>query len=134
MFKTATRIALATITLALMGAAHADPQTVTVVGAAATPLRGLFPSEGAAIVGTYRLSDGRAMVLRQRGRAIVADLDGVPTTRLMAGAAGTLYAADDSMRLRFDNDAQTEEAAVTVSLRTGGANVVTLASARTTVR
>lgn len=134
MFKSSIRIALGTLAIALMGTAHAGPETVTVTGAAPAPLRGLFPSEGDAVVGTYRMADGRTMVLRQRGRVILAKLDGVPTTRLLAGEAGTLRSADDSMRLRFDKDPQNDAAAVTVSLRVDDANVVTLASAKATVR
>jgi hypothetical protein len=134
MFKSSTRIALGTLAIALVGAAYAGPETVTVTGAAPAPLRGLFPSEGDAVVGTYRMADGRAMVLRQRGRVILANLDGVPTTRLLAGERGTLQSADDSMRVRFDQDPKNDAAAVTVSLRVDGANVVTLASAKTVVR
>jgi hypothetical protein len=118
----------------MMGAAHAGPETVTVTGPAATPLRGLFPNEGDAVVGEYRMADGRVMVLRQRGRVILANLDGVPTTRLLAGESGILQAADDSMRLRFDNDAKNDSTAVTVSLRSDGGNAITLASIKATGR
>jgi hypothetical protein len=134
MFASQTRIAFAALTLALMGVAHAGPETVTVTGPAAKPLRGLNPSEAEAIVGAYRMSDGRLMVLKQRGRAIVANLDGVPLTRLLAGEAGTLQAADDSMRMRFETDPQTETTAVTVSLRVDGNSPVTLAAAKSTLR
>lgn len=130
MDKSSIRIALSALVMAVVGAAHAGPETVTVTAPAATPLRGLFPSEGDAVVGEYRMSDGRLMVLRQRGRVILANLDGVPTTRLLAAEGGTLQSADDSMRLRFDNDPKADTTAVTVSLRADGANVVTLASVK----
>ena len=134
MFISQTRLAFAACTLALMGAVHAAPETVTVTGTAPTPLRGLSLSEGDAVTGVYQMSDGRTMVLKQRGRAIVADLDGVPLTRLLAAAGGTLQSADDSMRLRYETDPLDSAATVvTVSLRQGSASPVNLAAARSTV-
>ncbi len=135
MFTSQTRMAFAACTLALMGAAHAGPETITVTGPSPTPLRGLSPSEGDAVAGVYQMSDGRTMVLRQRGRAVVADLDGVPLTRLLAAAGGTLQSADDSMRLRYETDPHDSTATVvTVSLRQGSANPVNLAAAKSTLR
>ncbi len=131
MLKSSTRIALFAFVMALMGGAHAGPETVTVTGAAATPLRGLMPYEGDAVAGAYRLSDGRMLMLRQRGRVMVADLDGLPLTRLLASEGGSLQAADDSMRLRFASDPKSDETLVTVSLRDDGDKVLTLAAAKT---
>jgi len=124
MTKTTTRflflaVAAAAALAALGPVQAAEPASVEIT---ASPLRGLNPSEGEAITGEYKMSDGRSMKLRQRGRVIVADLDGEPLTRLLAqtSASGVqLQAADGSMLMKFsDNDADTARN-VTVTLVRG---------------
>ena len=127
MLNSSSRIALAVFAAALMGAAQAGPNTVPITAPADNSLRGVSPFLGETVAGHYRMFDGRIMVLKQRGSTIVANLDGVPLTPLMATSNGGLRAANDSMRISFA-PAKDDTTLVTVSLRVDGSAPFTLAA------
>ena len=125
MTKTSTRIALAFLAVAAMGAAHAGMESIVVIALAAAALPSVDPTDRQAIGGTYQMADGRTLVLRSRGtQAMVAELDGVPSTVLRVQGT-TLRSADKSMAMRFNRDGDT--VITTVTLAVDG-QVQTLAS------
>jgi hypothetical protein len=127
MFTTSTRIALAVAAAAVMGVAQAGTDSVAIT-ADASALRPVTLSQGDLVVGTYQMSDGRKLVLKQRGRALSADLDNVPLTRLMASGTSSFRSADDGMRLSFVVNPATDTTDITVTLRADGGAPVALAS------
>jgi hypothetical protein len=73
----------------------------------ATALRPLFPREAQGVVGTYRLSDGRSLSLRQHGGAVVARLGREPAAKLLAAPTATgwqLQAPDGHLQISFELD------------------------------
>lgn len=129
MLNSSSRIALAVFAAALMGAAQAGPNIVPITAPAENSLRGVSLFLGETVAGHYRMFDGRIMVLKQRGSTIVANLDGVPLTPLMATSNGGLRAANDSMRISFaPANAKDDTTLVTVSLRVDGSAPFTLAA------
>jgi hypothetical protein len=91
-------------TAATTALAADEVQSIQVTGSA---LRPLFPREAQGVVGTYRLSDGRSLSLRQHGGAVVARMSGEPRAKLLlAQTAGgwQLQAPDGHMQIGFDLD------------------------------
>ncbi len=110
----------ASVALAQTGAAQAGSETVTVTAPAAYVLPVRSADDRAYIAGSYQLSDGRRLSLRTRGRAMVAELDGLPSTELRPEGMTTLSSADKRMTLRFNRD-RDDNPLVTVSLAVDGA-------------
>jgi hypothetical protein len=113
MTKLFTRTVIAALAATAMGAAVAGTEVVEVT---AGPLRGVFPAEADNVVGAYRMSDGRGMLLTRRGNSISASLDGEPLARLLSAGNGQLRATDGHMSMRFDIDAIQGETHVTLTL------------------
>ena len=100
LFIAGAAVVCAVSTPALAG----ETQRIAVTGSA---LRPLFPREAQGVVGTYRLSDGRSLSLRQQGGAVVAKMDREPWAKLLAAPAEggwQLRAPDGHMQISFDLD------------------------------
>jgi hypothetical protein len=129
MSKPFIRTLATTAFVAAMGAAHAGGNVET-VSITATPMRGLFGNEAHALVGQYRMSDGRLLVLSPRGASIKARLDGEPATLLRVARTGELRAADGSMSLAFETGSDGYADRIRLTLERAPAPAQQLASAR----
>ena len=117
---------LISITLcAFVGLAHAAPQSIIVVGEA--PHQSSLV-DADAVRGSYQLSDGRTLEVGRRGRTVVADLEGLPTTELLAMSATHLRSADGRMNLRFDAARNGNVYGVTLTLQRPDGVIVTMNS------
>ena len=94
--------------------AVAAPQSIDVV---APPTRAPSLGEIAAVHGSYELSDGRTLQISRRGRSVVAELEGFPTTPLQATSATQLRSPDGQMSLQFHAAQNGNVYGVTVALR-----------------
>lgn len=101
----------------------AEPEQIEVTAKA---LRPLFPREAQGVVGTYRLSDGRSLSLRQQGGMVVAKMDREPNAKLLLApdASGwQLRAADGHLQIAFERDLNGMAKTIVVTLdHTAGGN------------
>jgi len=120
-----SRLLLSITLCALVGLAHAAPQSITVVGDA--PYQSTL-ADADAVRGSYQMSDGRTLEVARRGRTVVADLDGLPTNEMKAISATHLRSADGRMNLHFDAAQNGNVYGVTLTLKRSDGVTVTMNS------
>lgn len=109
MLKTLSGIALAVA----MGWAIAAPQVIVIEG---TPVRPVTAKEAAALKGEFKMSDGRILTVNQKGRAVFAEIEGVPASEMKATGPTRLVSADGRMDLSFKAAANGSVSGVTLKM------------------
>ncbi len=117
-----------TITLALLalmayGSAHAGADRIEVQGRAPVRLSALAVKD---LAGSYAMEDGRVLDVTPRGLRLNAELEGLPSVRLVALSPTRLQSVDGRMTLDFDTAENGNARGVTLTID----GRLTVASAR----
>ena len=84
--------------VALAGAVQGAPERIEVTSP--TP-RSVTRAEAADVSGRYVLADGRTLNVASRGRRVIADLDNLPSTDLLALSPTRMVSSNGRLGLSF---------------------------------
>jgi hypothetical protein len=111
MLKTLLSIAVAGV----MGQVIAAPQVIVIEG---VPMKPVTAAQAADLKGEFKMSDGRVLYLNQKGRTLMAEMEGMPARELKSAGAARLVSTDGHMDLAFKAAANGNVSAVTLKLTT----------------
>jgi hypothetical protein len=94
MFKRLIPIVL----IGALGLAFAAPQIVTIEGTALKPVTAAQASE---LRGQFQMSNGKLLSLMTKGRKLIAEMDGMPTSELKSTGDQRLVSADGKVDLSY---------------------------------
>jgi hypothetical protein len=118
----ASAVSTAALQVAFSSVALAQA-SLPAVEVTASPLRQVSRQEAKEIAGLYWMNDGRLMRLTSQSGAIVANLEGEPTVRLLAVKADELQSEDGRVQMRFAADPARGTSDVKVTLLEPGTAV-----------
>jgi len=104
---------LAMVMATAMAGALAAPQVIVIEG---TPLRPVTATEAAALKGEFKMSNGRILTVNQKGRSLVAQMEGMPTGELKAAGPTHLVSTDGKLDLSFKAAANGSVSGVTLKM------------------
>lgn len=107
---------IAVATAALVGLAVAAPQVITIEG---TALKPVTAAQAAELKGEFKMSNGKILHIMHKGRKVVAEMDGMPTSELKAAGDTRLISADGNVDLVYKAAPNGNVTAVTLKLTTG---------------
>ena len=94
MFKQLIPIAL----IGALGLAFAAPQVLTIEGTALKPVTAAQASE---LRGEFQMSNGKVLSVLRKGRKLVAEMDGMPSSEMRAAGDQRLISADGKVDLVY---------------------------------